>query len=296
MVYHACLPRPLPLMAKDKKKDKKKSKKKDEQQDSGGAAGASKAKKRFLNLIGKQEEKRGFLVAFDGPDGSGKTTQRKLFASWLESEGYEVAAAKWSSSPLVKPLIKARKKAHSLSPEEFALLQAADFRYNMDTQILPALWDGKMVVADQYLFTSLARDAARGLKLNWLLNLYAPLLWPDMVFYFAVSPETSGKRIAGKKKGPKYYDAGQDITNIEDPLESYKQFVSRIVQEYEALSVIFQFVKVDAEKTIYEQHRQIRQAYEKRERRPWAEWNSEVLADWLERREHIAEVQESARG
>ena len=40
----------------------------------------------------------GMLVAFEGPDGSGKTTQRKLFKTWLKSEGYDVVTTKWNSS------------------------------------------------------------------------------------------------------------------------------------------------------------------------------------------------------
>ncbi len=64
---------------------------------------------RLRALLHKQESRRGLLIAFEGPDGAGKTTQRKLFKTWLEGEGHEVATSKWGSSPLLKPLIKARK-------------------------------------------------------------------------------------------------------------------------------------------------------------------------------------------
>src|SRR5262249_40875164 len=150
------------------------------------------------------------------PDGSGKTTQRKLFKEWLKSEGHDVKTTKWNSSALVKPVTKARKKARVLSPEEFCLLHAVDYRYRLETKILPYLWKGTTVIADRFLFTALARDAARGLELDWLLSVYSPLFWPDIVFYFSVSPETSSKRIAGDRD-PSYYEAGQDITHIENP-------------------------------------------------------------------------------
>src|SRR5262245_29608648 len=211
---------------------------------------------------------RAFLIAFEGPDGSGKTTQRKLFKDWLTSEGMDVVSTKWNSSPLIKPLIKARKQVRSLDREEFSLLHAADFRHRMDTLVLPALAAGKTVVADRFLFTALARDAARGLDLDWLLHLYSPLYWPDVVFYFTVSPETSRKRIAATR-APKYYEAGQDITNIADPFESYHSFVKRVIAEYETLSVIFQFIKVDGEKPIHEQHSLIRQVFTESRNSPW---------------------------
>ena len=236
--------------------------------------------KRLRDLILAREEKRGLLIAFEGPDGSGKTTQRKLFKNWLKSEGQDVVTTKWNSSALVKPLVKARKLARSLSPEEFCLLHAADFRYRLENEVLPALWRGQTVIADRYLFTALARDAARGLEFDWLLDVYDPPFWPDIVFYFSVSPETSGKRIAADRT-PTFYEAGQDVTNIADPLQSYTHFIGRVIQEYEALARIFHFVRVDAEQPIFDQHRAIRGLYEGGKRRPWDQRNEKALLDWV---------------
>jgi dTMP kinase len=236
--------------------------------------------RRMRDLIREKEESRGLLIAFEGPDGSGKTTQRKLFKGWLASEGVAVVSAKWNSSELIKPLVRARKQAHALSPQEFTLIHASDYRYRLETQILPALWSGKTVVADRHFFTALARDAARGMDIHWLLNIYAPLFWPDIVFYFAVSPETSGKRIAADRD-PTYYEAGQDVTDLDSPQESYTQFIGRVIKEYEALALIFQFITVDAEQSIYQQHRQIRELYQQCRRRPWADRNQDALIDWL---------------
>ena len=232
------------------------------------------------DLVRKRERKRGLLIAFEGPDGSGKTTQRKLFKQWLKSEGKDVTTTKWNSSLLIKPVVKARKAARALSPEEFSLLHAADFRYRLEAEILPALWKGTTVIADRYLFTALARDAARGLELDWLLNIYSPLFWPDLVFYFSVSPETSSKRVAADRD-PSYYESGQDVTAIANPVESYRKFIARVITEYEALARIFRFVKVDAEQSVYEQHRIIRGLYEQGDRRSWENCNRDALLDWL---------------
>ena len=235
------------------------------------------------DLIRGKEKTRGLLIAFEGPDGSGKTTQRKHFTAWLQSEKVDVITTKWNSSALVKPLVKARKTAQSLSPEEFCLMHAADFRYRLETEILPALWKGRTVVADRHFFTALARDVARGMDLDWLLHVYSPLFFPDIVFYFSVSPQTSGNRIAATRK-PKYYESGQDITEMADSQESYTRFIGRVIQEYDALAGIFKFVTVDGELPIFQQHRQIRELYLKQERRPWAEWNREAVIDWLTQR------------
>ncbi len=247
------------------------------------AASGKTGNAKLRALLHTQEKKRGFLVAFEGPDGSGKTTQRKLFKTWLRSVGHEVVTYRWNSSPLIEPVLKARKLARSLSPGEYCLLSAAAFRHQLETEVLPALWEGKMVVADRFLFTALARDTARGLDLSWVMNTYVPIFWQDMVFYFALSAEGSSERVGGHKK-PSFYEAGQDVTNIDDPLQSHRQFVGRVIHEYEALSKIFQFLRIDARQSIYEQHRSIRQIFMQGHRRNWAEWNTEAVLSWLESR------------
>jgi dTMP kinase len=241
------------------------------------------------DLIRGQESRRGFLVSFEGPDGSGKTTQKKLFKKWLETAGHRVVSTRWNSSALIRPLIKARKGARSLSPREYCLLYAAGFRHQLEVTILPALWAGATVIADGYFFTGLARGAARGVALNWMLRLYEPLFWPDLAFYFRVSPETSRRR-AHPEKPPKFYDAGQDVTGIADAYESFLHYVSRVNQEYAALAQIFEMITLDAEQSIYEQHRVIRRQFHQAQRRPWADWNMEALLEWLVCRRRPAEV------
>jgi dTMP kinase len=223
---------------------------------------------------------RGLLVAFEGPDGSGKTTQRKLFKTWLRAEGYDVVTTKWNSSELIKPIIKSRKAIRALSPEEFSLLHSAEFRHRVEHVILPALWEGKVVVADRFFFTGLARDVSRGLDLDWVIKLYQPLLWPDLVFYFSVSPVTSGKRVSATRV-PNFYEAGQDVTDLDDPVASFERFIARVIREYESLALIFRFIRVDAEQSIGEQHRQIRNLFRQGRETPWSDWNVDAYAEWL---------------
>ena len=240
----------------------------------------STARQRALARFGVPGQRRGRLIAFEGPDGSGKTTQRKLFKKWLETEGHEVVTTKWNSSELIKPIIKSRKAAKSLGPEEFSLLHAADFRHRAEQVILPALWSGKLVIADRFLFTGLARDVARGLDLDWVLRLYQPLIWPDIVFYFSVTPATSEQRVTATRT-PGFYEAGQDVTSHADPVESYKQFIERIIREYESLALIFNFITINAEQSIGDQHLEIRKLFRESEKRQWSHWNVDAVADWL---------------
>lgn len=231
-------------------------------------------------MMARRDKTRGLLIAFEGPDGSGKTTQRKLLRTWLQTRGQPVVSTRWASSPLVKPLIRVRKKIRALSPLEYSLLHAIDVRHRVETEILPALWSGKTVLADRYLFAALAGDAARGIELDWLLQAYAPLLWPDLVLYFAMPPQMSSRRVAATRK-PRFYESGQDVTGIDDPLTSYRRFVDRVIREYENLSTIFKFVTVNAEEAVYRQHQHVRRLVEGAKRRPWSEYSAEAIREWL---------------
>jgi dTMP kinase len=232
-------------------------------------------------MISRRDKVRGMLIAFEGPDGSGKTTQRKLLKRWLQSRGQAVVSTRWGASPLVKPLLRVRKKIRSLSPLEYSLLHAIDFRHRIETEVLPALWAGKTVLADRYLFTALARDAVREIDLDWLLQAYSPLLWPDIVLYFSVRPQVSSRRVAATRR-PRFYEAGQDVTGIEDPLTSYRRFIDRVIREYDNLAAIFKFVTVNAEDPVYRQHQHVRGLVERAARRPWPEYSAQAVAEWLQ--------------
>lgn len=222
---------------------------------------------RAANKIKKVNNmKKGFLVAFEGPDGSGKSTQLRIFKSWLESLDYQTAYTKWKSSAEIAPIIKSRKESKSLSPTEFCLLHMADFLLRLEQSIIPALNEGKIVLCDRYYFTSLARDGCRGLDKAWLLNVSYPIVPPDLVFYFPVSAEAALQRIRTFRE-PKYYEAGQDVTQIADPRESFKVFMKAVIDEYETMAAQYKFVRVDATQPIHIQQNHIRFIFENRYKR-----------------------------
>jgi len=202
----------------------------------------------------------GLLVAFEGPDGSGKSTQRKLFKKWLRSMNEDVVVTKWSSSLRFKQIIKERKAARTLDPASYASLHAADFWNRYETVVEPALAEGKIVLADRYVFTGIARDTARGINTNWSAQLYAGVRQPDLVFYFDAPVDVCATRISAGRE-IKFYESGQDVTGLPDAFESYLRFTNSVVSEYKRLHKQFGFEIVDAEKSIYEQHEYIRETY-----------------------------------
>ena len=121
---------------------------------------------------------------------------------------------------------------------------------------------------------------ARGLDFDWVLKLYQPLIWPDLVFYFSVSPDTSEQRIAATRT-PNFYEAGQDVTDIEEPTASYERFIARVIREYESLALIFRFITVDAEQSITTAPSRSAGCSAKAKQRPWSDWNLDAVVEWL---------------
>jgi hypothetical protein len=115
----------------------------------------------------------GRLFIVEGIDGSGKSTQLDLLRKWLVNLGYVVVFSEWNSSPIVKGITRRGKRKHLLTPTSFSLIHAADFANRTVSQILPALRAGAIVLADRYVYTAFARDAARGVNRAWLRRLYS---------------------------------------------------------------------------------------------------------------------------
>jgi len=100
----------------------------------------------------------------EGTDGSGKSTQLYLLKRWLEIGGYRLHFTEWNSSPLVKSATRRGKQRRLLTPTTFSLLHAADFADRCERQIMPLLQGDYLVLADRYIYTAFARDAARAAR------------------------------------------------------------------------------------------------------------------------------------
>jgi hypothetical protein len=95
-----------------------------------------------------------------------------------------------------------------------------------------------------------------------------------------MTPEDSRRRVASTRS-PHFYEAGQDVTGLDDPLASYSRFIGRVVKEYSNLSVVFRFVTVDAGEAVYRQHTQVRKFVERAEKRPWLTFSEDAVKEWL---------------
>lgn len=136
----------------------------------------------------KPGETPGKLIAAEGLDGSGKSTQIYLLKRWLELEGHKVAFTEWNSSALVKDATRKGKKRQILTPTTFSLIHGTDFADRYERQILPLLRGGYIVLADRYIYTLMARDIVRGANPDWIKEVYSIAIVPDAVFYLSAPP------------------------------------------------------------------------------------------------------------
>jgi dTMP kinase len=209
--------------------------------------------------LSNDHELPGRLFVVEGIDGSGKSTQLSLLHKWLESKGYGVVFSQWNSSTLVKDTTKLGKKKKMLTPATFSLIHATDFADRIERSILPLLKAGAIVLCDRYIYTAFARDVARDMDRKWLRDLYGFAMKPTVAFYFRVPLETAIGRLLDARDGFKFYEAGMDLGLSDDPVESFRIFQGRIIDEYERMIPEFNLTVVDATLPVEVQQAQVRQ-------------------------------------
>src|SRR5215470_10613148 len=206
----------------------------------------------------------GKLVAVEGLDGSGKSTQVYLLKRWLELDGYKVFFTEWNSSAIVRKATRKGKKRQLLTSTTFSLIHFTDFADRYERQILPILSAGYIVLADRYIFTAFARDAVRGCDRKWLRTLYSYAMKPDVTFFFDVPLKTALGRILDGRTRVKYHEAGMDMGYSKDPYESFRMFQGKIYQEYRRMVREFDFIKIDASQSPDVQQSTVRQIVEEK--------------------------------
>lgn len=160
-------------------------------------------------------EKKGWLIAFEGIDGTGKTTQITLLAEVLRQRGLRVVATKEPTDgqygSKIRELYKNRK---SVTPEEELALFLDDRREHVVQVIAPALACGQVVLTDRYYYSTAAYQGAAGhdpQKIIMANELFAPV--PDMVIILD-APVSLGMHRVQKLRGDILNDFEQEETLI----------------------------------------------------------------------------------
>jgi dTMP kinase len=191
----------------------------------------------------------GKLIAIEGTDGVGRSTQIQLLREWLEVKGYGVVETGWTRSELMQPTIELAKSSNTLNKLTFVLLYATDFADRLEKEIIPALKAGFVVLSDRYIFTALARAGVRGTDRAWLRSLYGFAIAPHLVFYLNVDVKTLIGRVL-ESRGMDYWESGMDLKHGDDIYDSFRAYQNKLLREYSSMADEFHFSVVDARRSV----------------------------------------------
>ena len=155
--------------------------------------------------------KRGAFIAFEGLDGSGKTTQCRAICSKLNRMGFACKAEKepTDQNPIGKLARDVIERRVNVAPHTLAMLMAADRYEHVLNDIKPRIEQGEHVLVDRFVFSSFAYQ---GLDCTFE-EIYAlnkrvlDLLMPDLTIFIDTPPEACLKRIHRSRGEMELFDA-----------------------------------------------------------------------------------------
>ena len=203
-------------------------------------------------------ELKGKLIALEGADGSGRSTQIEMLKDWLENLGYGTVNVGLKRSTLVAEELEAAQQGNVLSHTTRSLFYATDFADQLENNILPALRAGFVVIADRYIYTLMARDIVRGADPAWVKSLYSIALVPDAVFYLRVSPQTLVERNFRKNATLNYWESGMDIGLSRDMFESFMKYQRLIQAEFRRMQAEYGFTIINGNRKSRAIHAELR--------------------------------------
>ncbi|WP_420127357.1 dTMP kinase [Longimicrobium sp.] len=202
------------------------------------------------------EPKPGLFLAFEGVEGSGKTTQVALFAAWLRERGLDVVVAREpGSTPLgerVRQTVLGEVGLHVPPRSELFLMLAARAAF-VEQVVLPGVAAGRVVIADRFELSTLAyQGAGRGLPLDEVIEcnrIATGGVTPDATVLLDVDPEVGAARQRAEGKSA-------DRMELEDVA-----FHGRVAEAYRAHAArVAGIVRVQADAPRDEVQRRVREA------------------------------------
>jgi len=167
------------------------------------------------NCYKKASPSTGFFIVFEGIDGSGKSTQARMLAERLQRAGIPAILTAEPSNGPTGLLI--RSFTTRPDPDEEARLFTRDRREHVELVILPALREGRVVICDRYVYSSVAYQGARGLDPAGIFSMnrsFAPAA--DVTILLAVPLDLALARIRkGRASGFSSFEKGEDLEAVD---------------------------------------------------------------------------------
>ena len=163
-------------------------------------------------------KKKGFFITFEGIDGSGKSTQIRKLAKFLEDNGFDIIITREPGGSVGGEEIRnllLQGAVDRWSAETEILLFTAARRDHLERIILPALQDGKIVICDRFTDSTRMYQGMRGPKLRDLVDKLTKEVIncdPDLTIIIDIDPEISLERAKSRKTAEeRFEDFGVDL-------------------------------------------------------------------------------------
>ena len=198
-----------------------------------------------IHLKEREELLPGRLIVIEGTDGVGRSTQMQLLRPWLESSGYAVVDTEMTRSDLVGAGLKQAKEGHTLGPITLNLFYATDFVDRFESQILPALRAGFIVLTDRYIYSLMARALVRGADPQWIRSIYGLALVPDTVFYLRIGVDDLITRVL-QRGGFDHWESGMDMRLGADLFDSFVNYQAQLVEQFDSMAQEYGFEVINS--------------------------------------------------
>jgi dTMP kinase len=224
----------------------------------GGVLSLTAVRARRISAVPSPGKRSALFIAFEGGEGAGKSTQMAALVKWLEARGEDVVTTREPGGTAIGSRLREvllDPVSSEMDPRTEALLYAADRAQHAAEVIRPALAEGKIVVSDRFIDSSLAyQGLARGLGLQQINDISAWAtngLMPDLVFYLDLEAAAGLARVGEER----------DRLEREDD-----DFHARVGAAYLELAQRFpeRFVVLDARRGQSEIHAQVVEEFEER--------------------------------
>ncbi len=187
------------------------------------------------------------FVTFEGGEGSGKSTAIKSLVEKLQNEGYDILLTREPGGTPISEQIREvilNKENTEMDPVTEAFLYAASRRQHVVEKVKPALKEGKIVLCDRFLDSSLAyQGGARGLGFDMILEINKHAidgLFPDVTVFFDLKPEIGLARISA--------NSGREVNRLD---VEKMEFHEKVRNAFLTLAKMYpnRYVIIDASKT-----------------------------------------------
>jgi dTMP kinase len=190
-------------------------------------------------LAEDHELRPGSLIAFEGLDGAGLTTQAKLLVGTLEAHGhpamYTAEPSDGSIGQLIERMLAAEDTLdHAGAMRVLSLLFAADRIDHFERTVAPALARGVTVVTDRWYHSSLAYQRTAVAR-EWIMALNRHTRTPDVTIVLQVDPETGRMRRAAAGRAAEFF---HDSEAQRDAVAGYRATILELRADGERIEVI----------------------------------------------------------